>query len=146
MGYNFKRSIIWEEVAVMSGKTKALAVALGDIEKKFGKGAVMKLGENTHLNVEVIPTGCLSLDIALGVGGIPKGRVIEIFGPESSGKTTVSLHMVAEAQKYGGEVAFIDAEHALDPGYAKNLGVDVESLLVAQPDTGTGNCRGACQK
>ncbi len=120
----------------MSGKTKALAVALGDIEKKFGKGAVMKLGENTHLNVEVIPTGCLSLDIALGVGGIPKGRVIEIFGPESSGKTTVSLHMVAEAQKYGGEVAFIDAEHALDPGYAKNLGVDVESLLVAQPDTG----------
>lgn len=117
-------------------KQKALSLALGQIEKQFGKGAVMKLGENTHLKVASIPTGCLGLDIALGIGGVPRGRIVEIFGPEASGKTTVSLHIVAQAQKRGGTVAFIDAEHALDPKYAKNLGVDVDSLLVSQPDTG----------
>lgn len=117
-------------------KKKALEIALGQIEKQFGKGAVMKLGESTHLNIETIPTGALGLDIALGVGGVPRGRVVEIFGPESSGKTTVALHIIAEAQKAGGEAAFIDAEHALDPTYAKNLGVDIDSLIVSQPDTG----------
>lgn len=117
-------------------KKKALEVALSQIEKQFGKGAVMKLGENTKLNVEVIPTGALSLDIALGIGGVPRGRIIEIFGPESSGKTTVALHIIAEAQKMGGEAAFIDAEHALDPIYAKKLGVDIDNLIVSQPDTG----------
>lgn len=117
-------------------KRKALEMALGQIEKQFGKGAVMKLGENTQMNIETIPTGALGLDIALGVGGVPRGRIIEIFGPESSGKTTVALHMVAEAQKAGGEAAFIDAEHALDPVYARNLGVDIDNLIVAQPDTG----------
>ena len=121
---------------IMDEKKKALEMALGQIEKQFGKGAVMKLGENKQLNVESIPTGALSLDIALGVGGIPKGRIIEVFGPESSGKTTVALHIIAEAQKKGGEVAFIDAEHALDPVYAEALGVDVDSLIVSQPDTG----------
>jgi recombination protein RecA len=120
----------------MSDKMKALEAALSAIEKQFGKGSIMKLGETAKLNVETIPTGSLSLDIALGVGGIPRGRVIEIFGPESSGKTTVALHIVSEAQKAGGLAAFIDVEHALDPGYAKNLGVDVENLLVSQPDTG----------
>lgn len=109
---------------------------MGQIEKQFGKGAVMKLGENTHMNIETIPTGALGLDIALGVGGVPRGRIVEIFGPESSGKTTVALHIIAEAQKAGGEAAFIDAEHALDPVYAKNLGVDIENLIVSQPDTG----------
>jgi len=117
-------------------KKKALEMALGQIEKQFGKGAVMKLGENTHLNVEVIPTGALGLDIALGVGGVPRGRIVEVYGPESSGKTTVALHIVAEAQKAGGEAAFIDAEHALDPVYAKKLGVDIDNLIVSQPDTG----------
>ena len=117
-------------------KKKALEAALGQIEKQFGKGAVMKLGENAQMSVDVIPTGALSLDIALGIGGIPRGRIIEVFGPESSGKTTVALHMIAEAQKIGGEAAFIDAEHALDPVYAKNLGVDIDNLIVAQPDTG----------
>lgn len=117
-------------------KRKALEMALGQIEKQFGKGAVMKLGENTHMNIETIPTGALGLDIALGVGGVPRGRIIEIFGPEASGKTTVALHIVAEAQKAGGEAAYIDAEHALDPIYAKNLGVDIDNLIVAQPDTG----------
>ena len=117
-------------------KKKALEVALGQIEKQFGKGAVMKLGENAQMSVDVIPTGALSLDIALGIGGVPRGRIIEVFGPESSGKTTVALHMIAEAQKMGGEAAFIDAEHALDPVYAKNLGVDIDNLIVAQPDTG----------
>ena len=117
-------------------KRKALEAALGQIEKQFGKGAVMKLGESTHANVEAIPTGALSLDIALGIGGVPRGRIIEVYGPESSGKTTVALHMIAEAQKMGGEAAFIDAEHALDPVYAKNLGVDIDNLIVAQPDTG----------
>ncbi len=120
----------------MSEKKKALEAAMGQIEKQFGKGAVMKMGENTHLNVEAIPTGSLALDLALGIGGVPRGRIVEIYGPESSGKTTVALHIIAEAQKRGGEVAFIDAEHALDPHYAKNLGVDVDELIVAQPDTG----------
>ena len=117
-------------------KKKALEAALGQIEKQFGKGAVMKLGENAQMSVDVIPTGALSFDIALGIGGVPRGRIIEVFGPESSGKTTVALHMIAEAQKIGGEAAFIDAEHALDPVYAKNLGVDIDNLIVAQPDTG----------
>jgi len=120
----------------MIEKKKALEMVLGQIEKQFGKGAVMKLGENTHMNIENIPTGALGLDIALGVGGVPRGGIVEIFGPESSGKTTVALHIIAEAQKAGGEAAFIDAEHALDPVYAKNLGVDIENLIVSQPDTG----------
>ncbi len=117
-------------------KKEALALAMAQIEKQFGKGSVMRLGENSHYNVESIPTGALSLDIALGIGGVPKGRIIEIYGPESSGKTTIALHIVAEAQKLGGEAAFIDAEHALDPTYAEALGVDVDSLVVSQPDTG----------
>ncbi|WP_066893740.1 recombinase RecA [Clostridium nigeriense] len=117
-------------------KLKAIENAMSQIEKQFGKGAVMKLGENSSLNIEAISTGCLDLDIALGVGGVPRGRIIEIYGPESSGKTTVALHIAAEAQKRGGAVAFIDAEHALDPSYAKNLGVDTENLIVSQPDTG----------
>ena len=117
-------------------KSKALEAAMGQIEKQFGKGSIMKLGEYSAMNVEAIPTGALSLDIALGIGGVPRGRIIEIFGPESSGKTTLALHIIAEAQKLGGEAAFIDAEHALDPVYSKNLGVDVENLIVSQPDTG----------
>lgn len=117
-------------------KQKALNDALAQIEKAYGKGAVMKLGDTTNLNVEAISTGSLSLDMALGIGGIPRGRIIEIYGPESSGKTTVALHAVAEAQKLGGETAFIDVEHALDPVYAEALGVDIDSLLVSQPDTG----------
>ena len=117
-------------------KQKALEMAFGQIEKQFGKGSIMKLGESTHLNIETIPTGALGLDIALGVGGVPRGRVVEIFGPESSGKTTVALHIIAEAQKAGGEAAFIDAEHALDPVYARNLGVNINDLIVSQPDTG----------
>ena len=117
-------------------KSKALEAALSQIEKQFGKGSIMKLGEFQAVNVEAIPTGALSLDIALGIGGIPRGRIIEIFGPESSGKTTLALHIIAEAQKAGGEAAFIDAEHALDPVYAKNLGVDIDNLIVSQPDTG----------
>ena len=108
-------------------KKKALEAALGQIEKQFGKGAVMKLGENAQMNIDVIPTGALSLDIALGIGGVPRGRIVEVFGPESSGKTTVALHMIAEAQKMGGEAAFIDADHALDPVYAKHLGVDIDN-------------------
>ena len=117
-------------------KREALAMAMAQIEKQYGKGSVMKLGENTHYNVESIPTGALSLDIALGIGGVPRGRIIEIYGPESSGKTTIALHIIAEAQKLGGEAAFVDAEHALDPAYAAALGVDVDSLVVSQPDTG----------
>ncbi len=117
-------------------KNKALETALSQIEKQFGKGAVMRLGQNSTLNVEHVSTGSLSLDIALGIGGLPRGRIIEIYGPESSGKTTLSLHCIAEGQKDGGNVAFIDVEHALDPVYASNLGVDVDSLLVSQPDTG----------
>lgn len=117
------------------GKSKALGLALESIEKQFGKGSIMKLGESTHTNVETTPTGSLSLDIALG-GGLPKGRIIEIYGPESSGKTTLTLHAIAEIQKAGGTAAFIDAEHALDPSYAKRIGVDVENLLLSQPDNG----------
>ena len=117
-------------------KKKALEVAMGQIEKQFGKGSVMKLGEFKAMEVEAIPTGALTLDVALGIGGIPKGRIIEIFGPESSGKTTLALHAIAESQKAGGTAAFIDAEHALDPVYAKKLGVDIDNLIVSQPDTG----------
>jgi len=119
-----------------SEKRKALEMALGQIEKQFGKGSIMKLGEDAHLNIEAIPTGAMSLDIALGIGGVPRGRIIEVYGPESSGKTTVALHMIAEAQKMGGIAAFIDAEHALDPVYAKKLGVNLDELYVSQPDTG----------
>ena len=120
-----------------SDKMRALDAALSQIEKQYGKGAVMRLGENTaNMNVETIPTGSLSLDIALGLGGIPRGRIIEIYGPESSGKTTVALHMVAETQKRGGIAGFIDAEHALDPVYAKNIGVDIDNLYISQPDNG----------
>ena len=121
----------------MLDKEKALEIALAQIEKQFGKGAIMKLGDNTaNLNISAIPTGCIDLDIALGVGGIPRGRIVEIFGPESSGKTTIALHVVAQAQKMGGTAAFIDAEHALDPVYAESLGVNVDDLYVSQPDTG----------
>lgn len=121
---------------VNEDKKKALSAVFDVIEKQYGKGSIMKLGDATAVNVDAIPTGSLMLDMALGVGGIPKGRVIEIYGPESSGKTTVALHVVAEAQKRGGEAAFIDAEHALDPVYAQKLGVDIDNLIVAQPDTG----------
>lgn len=117
-------------------KQKALEMALTQIEKQFGKGSIMKLGDAASVPVSVIPTGCMELDIALGVGGVPRGRIIEIYGPESSGKTTMALHMAAEAQKLGGAAAFVDAEHALDPAYAKNLGVDTDNLYVSQPDTG----------
>ncbi len=120
----------------MADKQKALETAISQIEKAYGKGSIMKLGQNATLNIEAIPTGSLSLDLALGVGGVPRGRVIEIFGPESSGKTTLALHIVAEAQKMGGEAAYIDVEHALDPVYMQNLGVNLDTLLVAQPDTG----------
>jgi recombination protein RecA len=123
------------DVSAADGKSKALGLALESIEKQFGKGSIMKLGESTHTKVETIPTGSLSLDLALG-GGIPKGRIIEIYGPESSGKTTLTLHAIAECQKRGGTAAFIDAEHALDPAYAKRIGVDVENLLLSQPDNG----------
>jgi recombination protein RecA len=125
-----------EKAKANQEKERALEAAMGQIEKQFGKGSVMKLGEFKAMNVEAIPTGALSLDIALGIGGIPKGRIVEVFGPESSGKTTLALHMIAEAQKNGGEAAFIDAEHALDPVYAKHLGVDIDNLIVSQPDTG----------
>ena len=123
-------------MSIDNDKKKALEAALGQIEKQFGKGSVMKLGDVSAMNIEAIPTGALSLDVALGIGGIPKGIIIEVFGPESSGKTTLALHMIAEAQKAGGEAAFIDAEHALDPVYAKHLGVDIDNLIVSQPDTG----------
>ena len=125
-----------EPVAPAADKKKALAAALSQIEKQFGKGSVMRLGENTGMTVEHIPTGSIGLDLALGIGGLPRGRIIEIYGPESSGKTTLALHIVAEAQKKGGEVAFVDAEHALDPTYAAAIGVDIDSMLVSQPDTG----------
>ena len=124
------------ETSAVDAKARALATAVEQIEKQYGKGAVMRLGENASMNVEHISTGSLSLDMALGIGGIPKGRIVEIYGPESSGKTTVALHCVAEAQKQGGTAAFIDVEHALDPVYAGNLGVDIDSLLVSQPDSG----------
>ena len=122
---------------VKEDKLKALDAALGQIEKQFGKGSVMKLGDNgKDMNIQTVPTGSLSLDIALGLGGVPRGRIVEIYGPESSGKTTVALHMVAEVQKRGGIAGFIDAEHALDPVYAKNIGVDIDNLYISQPDNG----------
>ena len=126
----------YEAPAPASDKKKALQTALSQIDKNFGKGTVMRLGDRPEMNVEAIPTGSLALDAALGIGGVPKGRIIEIYGPESSGKTTLALHILAEAQKRGGEVAFVDAEHALDPVYAAALGVDTDNLLVSQPDTG----------
>lgn len=119
-----------------SGKTQAIQMAVDQIEKQFGKGSIMQLGDKKALDVQVIPTGSLSLDIALGVGGVPKGRIIEVYGPESSGKTTLAYHIISEAQKKGGVAAFVDAEHALDPEYAKNIGVDIDKLLLSQPDTG----------
>ena len=125
-----------KEVTIDENKQKALAAAMAQIEKQYGKGSVMKLGDTAHLNVETVPSGSLGLDLALGVGGIPKGRIIEIYGPESGGKTTVALHMVAEVQKQGGIAGFIDAEHALDPIYAKKIGVDIDNLYISQPDTG----------
>ncbi len=131
-----KKRAVMESPAPASDKKQALETAIAQIEREFGKGSIMRLGENTHIMVEAVPTGSLSLDIALGIGGVPKGRIIEIYGPESSGKTTLALHILAEAQKRGGEVAFIDAEHALDPTYARALGVDIDSMLIAQPDTG----------
>ncbi len=129
-----KRTV--ETAAPASDKKRALETAIAQIERDFGKGSIMRLGENADIQVEAIPTGSLSLDVALGIGGVPKGRIIEIYGPESSGKTTLALHIVAEAQKRGGEVAFIDAEHALDPTYARALGVDLDSMLISQPDNG----------
>lgn len=131
-----KKDLPSPEKKTGEGKKTALETALAQIEKQFGKGAVMKLGQKVTMNVESISTGSLSLDLALGIGGLPRGRVVEIYGPESSGKTTLALHCIAEAQKDGGEVAFVDVEHALDPVYAKALGVDIDSLLVSQPDTG----------
>ncbi len=126
----------YEAPTPASDKKKALQTALAQIEKNFGKGTVMRLGDKPEMNVDAIPTGSLALDAALGIGGVPKGRIIEIYGPESSGKTTLALHILAEAQKMGGEVAFVDAEHALDPVYAAALGVDTDNMLVSQPDTG----------
>ena len=144
--YHTKRTLVrikkgWNlvmanEVKIDENKRKALESALSQIEKAYGKGSVMKLGDNMHLNVETIPSGSLGLDLALGVGGVPKGRVVEVYGPESGGKTTVALHMVAEVQKRGGIAGFIDAEHALDPVYAKKIGVDIDNLYISQPDTG----------
>lgn len=125
-----------KEVNMDENKKKALEAAMAQIERQFGKGSIMKLGDNARMNVETVPSGSLGLDLALGVGGIPKGRVIEIYGPESGGKTTVALHMVAEVQKHGGIAGFIDAEHALDPVYAKKIGVDIDNLYISQPDTG----------
>jgi recombination protein RecA len=129
--------IKWNRMVSMSDRRAALDIALKQIEKQFGKGSIMKLGEaSANMNIETVPTGSIALDIALGVGGLPRGRIVEIYGPESSGKTTVALHAVAEVQKRGGQAAFIDAEHALDPVYARNLGVNIDELLISQPDTG----------
>ncbi len=133
---NKSRQAHTEDVADMADKQKALETAIAQLEKQYGKGTVMKLGQSPELNVEAISTGSISLDCALGIGGVPRGRIVEIFGPESSGKTTVALQIVASAQKAGGEAAFIDVEHALDPVYAKAIGVDIDGLLVSQPDTG----------
>ncbi len=130
------KKTVYEAPTPASDKKKALQTALAQIDKSFGKGTVMRLGDRPEMNVEAIPTGSLALDAALGIGGVPKGRIIEIYGPESSGKTTLALHILAEAQKRGGEVAFVDAEHAMDPVYAAALGVDTDNLLVSQPDTG----------
>ncbi len=131
-----KKAVVSSAPMDAEEKKKALATALAQIEKDFGKGTIMKLGDNARMNVQSVPTGSLTLDLALGIGGVPRGRIVEIFGPESSGKTTVALHIAAEVQKLGGEAAFIDAEHALDPVYAKALGVDIDKLLVSQPDSG----------
>ena len=131
-----KKKVPITQVGQADDKKKALEAALAQIEKNYGKGAIMRLGDDLPVNVEAISTGSLSLDLALGIGGVPKGRIIEIFGPESSGKTTLALHILASAQKKGGEVAFIDVEHALEPAYARALGVDIDSLLISQPDTG----------
>lgn len=131
-----EKKITAEAPATKEEKRKALETAIAQIEKTYGTGAVMRLGQNSTMNVESIPTGSMTLDLALGIGGVPRGRIVEIYGPESSGKTTVALHIVAEAQKKGGEVAFIDVEHALDPVYAEQLGVDINSMLVSQPDSG----------
>ena len=131
-----KKTAAYEAPSPANDKRKALDTALAQLDKSFGKGTVMRLGDRPDMNVEAIPTGSLALDAALGIGGVPKGRIIEIYGPESSGKTTLALHILAEAQKQGGEVAFVDAEHALDPVYAAALGVDTDNLLVSQPDTG----------
>ncbi|HET6385675.1 MAG TPA: ATPase domain-containing protein, partial [Armatimonadota bacterium] len=120
----------------MADRTKAVSTAVSQVERQFGKGALMRLGESTRLQIESIPTGCITLDLALGIGGVPKGRIIEIYGPEASGKTTLALHIIAEAQKKGGTAAFIDAEHALDPIYARNLGINIDELLISQPDYG----------
>ena len=125
-----------KEIQMDENKRRALESAVAQIEKAYGKGAVMKLGDNQHLNVETFPTGALGLDLALGVGGLPKGRIVEIYGPEAGGKTTVALHMVAEVQKKGGIAGFIDAEHALDPVYAQRIGVDIDNLYISQPDNG----------
>ncbi|MCD7755732.1 MAG: recombinase RecA [Firmicutes bacterium] len=130
------KKTVYEAPAPATDKKKALQTALAQIDKNFGKGAVMRLGDRPEMNVDAIPTGSLSLDAALGIGGVPRGRIVEIYGPESSGKTTLALHILAEAQKMGGEVAFVDAEHALDPVYAAALGVDIDNLLISQPDTG----------
>ena len=130
------KKTVYEAPTPATDKKKALQTAISQIEKNFGKGTVMRLGDRPEMNVEAIPTGSLALDAALGIGGVPKGRIIEIYGPESSGKTTLALHILAEAQKLGGEVAFVDAEHALDPVYAAALGVDTDNMLVSQPDTG----------
>lgn len=130
------KKTVYEAPAPATDRKKALQTALSQIEKNFGKGAVMRLGDRPEMNVDAIPTGSLALDAALGIGGVPRGRIIEIYGPESSGKTTLALHILAEAQKMGGEVAFVDAEHALDPVYAAALGVDTDNMLVSQPDTG----------
>ena len=131
-----KKAPTVERPAPAADKEKALATAMAQIEKNYGKGSIMRLGDNTHFVVDSIPTGSLSLDLALGIGGVPKGRIIEIYGPESSGKTTLALHIVAETQKLHGEVAYVDAEHAMDPAYARALGVDIDSMLISQPDTG----------
>src|SRR5471030_617691 len=125
-----------ETVMVSDDREKALEAALGQIEKQFGKGSIMRMGENLHMNIEAIPTGALALDLALGIGGLPRGRIVEIFGPESSGKSTLAMHVVAEAQRNGGICAYVDAEHAMDPVYAKAIGVNIDDLLISQPDTG----------
>ncbi len=127
---------VTKTASVANDKKEAIQTAMKNIEKMYGKGSIMRLGDQTNLNIEVIPTGSLALDLALGIGGVPKGRIIEIYGPESSGKTTLALHIVAQAQKAGGEVAFVDAEHALDPTYARALGVNIDDMLISQPDTG----------
>ncbi|MCD7945861.1 MAG: recombinase RecA [Clostridiales bacterium] len=131
-----KKQPVIRPAAPASDKKKALETAVAQIERTYGKGSIMRMGDNTSIQVESIPTGSLGLDLALGIGGLPRGRIVEIYGPESSGKTTLALHVVAEAQKLGGEVAYIDAEHAMDPAYARALGVDIDSMLISQPDTG----------